>query len=94
MARIVTVGTAPTLLAAAKAVNLRGNLLFQVVEGGKTVWVARSDVAVGVGFKLLPNADAPCTMLVENDPLSKPAASAWYAVVATGTQDVIVEEGT
>ena len=94
MAYAVTVTTVPTLLVAAKAPSLRGNVLLQVLAGGGEVWVSRSpDVAVGAAFLLRPNADAPCTMLIENDLLSKPAASAWYGIVATGSQAVIVEEG-
>lgn len=94
MASSVTVTTVATLLVAAKAPSQRGNVLLQVLAGGGDVWVSRSaDITAGVGFLLRPNADAPCTMLIENDLLSKPAASAWYGIVASGSQAVIVEEG-
>lgn len=94
MASPVTVGTTPTQLVPAKSPSLRGNVLLQVPPGGQYVYVSRDPaVTVASGFLLRPTADMPASMLIENEALSKPAASAWYGIVAATTQTVIVEEG-
>lgn len=93
MASSINVGTTPTLLAPAKLASLRGWILIEVPAGGQRVFVGDANVTPATGFALEPTASNASTMLVENDPASKPATRAWYAVVAAGTQPVVVEEG-
>lgn len=91
---VVVVTTTPTLLVAAKPARQRGWILIEVPKGSeKRVFVGGSDVTPETGFDLRAGYFDPCTMLVENDPLSSPAARAWYAVVSSGTQPVKVMEG-
>jgi hypothetical protein len=91
---VVVVTTTPTLLAAAKPVRQRGWILIEVPKGSeKRVFVGGSDVTPETGFDLRAGHFDPCTMFIENDPLSSPATRAWYAVVEEGTQPVKVQEG-
>lgn len=90
----VTVTTTPTLLAAAKPAKQRGWILIEVPKGAaERVFVGGADVTPETGFDLRASHFDPCTMLIENDPLSQPATRAWYAIVASGTQTVKVMEG-
>ena len=90
----VTVTTSPTLLAAAKIAKLRGWILIEVPKGSeKRVFVGGADVTPETGFDLRAGHFDPCTMFIENDPISRPAEQAWYAVVESGTQTVKVMEG-
>lgn len=90
----VTVTTTPTLLVAAKAPSLRGSVFIEVRRGGVPVYFSsESNVTPSTGFAIEPTASQSSNALIENDPLSKPAKLAWWAVVESGSQSVIVQEG-
>lgn len=93
MSSSVTVGTSPTLLAPAKAASLRGSILIEVPAGGQRVYIGDINVTPETGFALEPTASNASTMLIENEVASKPATTAWYGVVESGTQSLKVMEG-
>lgn len=86
----VTVTTTPTLLCAAKPGSQRQWITLAVdVAETADVHLGASDVTATTGLVLEPGFG----MTIENDTLSKPAASAWYGIVAAGSVDVTVTEG-
>ncbi len=86
----ITVSTTATLLFAAKNAVQRNWLLAEVAAGGSTVYVGPSpSVTVATGHALTPNSAVACSMFASG----VPATSAWYGIVASGTQVVKTSEG-
>lgn len=90
MSNSVTVGTTPTLLVAAKSASLRSWFMLEVAAGGAIIYVApRADVTVQTGFAIEPTASNASTLFASG----KPSETAWYGVVASGTQACKIQEG-
>lgn len=91
--RNVTVGTSPTKLAEARPVHARSWLTVSVAQDAEaTVYYAIGvpTVSASTGTPLYPGD----LLTIENSGgTSKPATEEVWAVVASGTQAVIVAEG-
>jgi|GEM_PF-6328282 len=86
----ITVTTTPTQLCTAKVARLRSWLTFEVPAGGQRVFVRRgNDVTITTGNALEPTESNASTLFASG----KPAEDAWWAVVASGTQVVSIQEG-
>jgi hypothetical protein len=86
----ITVTTTPTALCSAKVARLRSWLTFEVPAGGQRVFVGTfAEVTTLTGNAMEPTHSNASTLFASG----KPAESAWFAVVASGTQIVKVQEG-
>lgn len=89
---IKSVGSTPTLLTPAKGANLRQWVLITLrLSQAADVFIGIDDPAVTTTTgNPLKRGNA---IYIENDTLAKPAANAIYAIAASGTVDVLLDEG-
>lgn len=90
---VKTIGTSPTLLAAAKSTAQRAWLRIELLLSQS------SDARIGVGDPAVTTTtglllERGRAMNIENTALAFPAREAIYGIVASGTVDVLVIEGT
>lgn len=90
MARTVIIGTTPTLIAAALPASRRSWVMIENPATAGRVWVSTSAaIEAAVGFALEPTPSQSSTLFAGG----KPGQAAWYGIVASGTQSIVVEEG-